>query len=102
MVAASGSFVLTGQDATLTKLSTSALQADSGTFTLTGRDAAFVLGRILSAGTGVFVLTGNAANLNKSVSASGWIKFTTIQIEENATTIQIEDNSTTIVFELTI
>jgi hypothetical protein len=76
---------------------------------LTGQAAGLNAGRKIVADLGVFVLTGIDADISKSVSVSGWIKYltvqigemaTTVQIESSSTTIQIEDNSTTIYFEL--
>ncbi len=59
----SGTFALTGTDATLAR--GRALPADSGTFALTGTDATLARGRALPADSGTFALTGTAATLTR-------------------------------------
>ena len=59
----SGTFALTGTDATLAR--GRALPADSGTFALTGTDAVLAAGRVLVADSGTFALTGTAATLTR-------------------------------------
>ena len=65
MNAAQGSYVLTGQAATLTftPFSNPSVTAEFGSYTLTGRAANTNYGRLLSAEVGVYALTGRQAGL---------------------------------------
>lgn len=64
LTAESGSFTLTGTDASFTyPYANYSLTCSGGTFTLTGTPAALLWGRRLSAGSGTFTLTGSAVEL---------------------------------------
>ncbi|RUU29775.1 hypothetical protein [Mesorhizobium sp. M6A.T.Ce.TU.016.01.1.1] len=64
MSAAAGSFILTGNPATLFQ-GIPPLVADAGSFVLTGNATALLYGRRLAADVGAFALTGNAAGLKR-------------------------------------
>jgi hypothetical protein len=66
MSATTGTFSLTGYAVTPAV----AVPLSRGTFTLSGQAAALKAGRLLTAATGAFVLTGNAAAINKVGSSS--------------------------------
>jgi len=61
LTAASGSFALTGQTASL--LQGYAFPAASGSFTLAGQTTGLLFGHVLSADAGAFALTGQSATL---------------------------------------
>jgi hypothetical protein len=68
LTAGAGSFVITGQDATL-KI-TRRLVAEAGSFTLTGQAASLKITRRLVAEAGSFILTGQDATLTKTSPGS--------------------------------
>ncbi len=84
MAAAVGSFVLTGQAATLTfaPAGVFTLTADAGTFTLTGDTMTPLVDYLVPADVAAFVLTGQDAALTSTATASR--QFADLSIYRNA------------------
>ena len=66
-----GSFTLTGNDATLTVTAVKAIAAELGTFTLTGNPADFARQYSITIDAGGFTLTGNPADLRHNIRIEG-------------------------------
>jgi hypothetical protein len=72
LIAGTGSYAWTGQDATLTVTTLKSVAADSGSYLWTGDDATPVQNHILGDAGGSYAWTGQDATLTKSSSTTTW------------------------------
>ena len=100
MVAAAGTFILSGQNVSVAPSGTTSMSASPGAFAVTGQDVSVGGALILSAGLGNFTLTGKNVTLpelwtpaNLAVAPWTWFKMDAISGSDGATVSSLTDVS---------